>query len=380
MWSDSGSMVLAESASFVNDANGYDHDIKPSLPFLFENFVLGSTWLTYQQSTSSTFIATAAAVITGTIGVQVVNKGAMYVQTNAALARILCDFQNFGPIAVQQQGTLAVASGINWNSITVQSGSVLRIESPTYLSSPFYFDRSSSVVVSGQLNVAGGTLIMQGTYDAASSGSTVVTSGILDIRSEATIVDLGAPFSAEGGTANFNCRALSLSSMQMGRSDGTAAGIVVADGDITVLGNLNFFGGALQGRGTTLVQGDTSFTTDMTKSIQSHSINMLGSSASWAAGNIALSSDASLVVGSGVILSITTPAAMTDSTGDSQVINYGTIRQASSSAIYGATLYPSVINYGTGTVQPHDRHHYHYHHRLFIVNYENSRRRLLLVS
>jgi hypothetical protein len=63
-----------------------------------------------------------------------------------------------------------------------------------------------------------------------------------EIRVEATVIDLGAPFVAQGGTANFNCRTVTLSSMQIG-----AQGTVIADGQIVVLQTLAFDAGTLQG-------------------------------------------------------------------------------------------------------------------------------------
>ena len=61
------------------------------------------------------------------------------------------------------------------------------------------------------------------------------------------MIDLGAPFQAQGGSANFNCRTVTLSSMQLGTSGGEFSGTVIADGLITVLQNLNFYAGSLQG-------------------------------------------------------------------------------------------------------------------------------------
>ncbi len=66
------------------------------------------------------------------------------------------------------------------------------------------------------------------------------------------MIDLGAPFQAQGGSANFNCRTVTLSSMQLGTSGGEYSGTVIADGLITVLQNLNFYAGSLQGTGQAL--------------------------------------------------------------------------------------------------------------------------------
>jgi len=66
------------------------------------------------------------------------------------------------------------------------------------------------------------------------------------------VIDLGAPFQAQGGSANFNCRTVTLSSMQLGTSGGEYSGTVIADGLITVLQNLNFYAGSLQGTGQAL--------------------------------------------------------------------------------------------------------------------------------
>jgi hypothetical protein len=62
------------------------------------------------------------------------------------------------------------------------------------------------------------------------------------------VIDLGSPFQAQGGTANFNCRTVTLTSMQVGTSgDPPAAGKVIADGLINVLQGFNFYAGSLQG-------------------------------------------------------------------------------------------------------------------------------------
>jgi hypothetical protein len=62
---------------------------------------------------------------------------------------------------------------------------------------------------------------------------------------EATVIDLGAPFVAQGGTANFNCRTVVLSSMQIG--DSSNYGSIIADGQITILQSLDFYAGTIQG-------------------------------------------------------------------------------------------------------------------------------------
>lgn len=288
--------------------------------------------------------------MSGTVGVQVINKGLIAVRDTTTVSRILCDLQNYGSIVVQQ-GTLALSAGTNWNTTTVQSGAVLQVDAPANgNNASFFYDRSSTVVVAGKMFILGGKLIISGTYDAT-GGSTVVTSGMLDVRAEATVIDLGAPFAAQGGTANFNCRALSLTSMQMGLDDGSAAGTVIADGHITVLSTLAFNGGSLQGRGNTQVLGSATFATLMPKNIQSHKLQLSGAS-SWTGGSIALSNGASFVVEPSATFSIETFSTMTDSTGDSEVMNYGTIQQTSSSCSssgVGSTLSPRVRNYATST-------------------------------
>jgi hypothetical protein len=193
-------------------------------------------------------------------------------------------------------------------------------------------------------------------------------------RAEATVIDLGAPFQAQGGSANFNCRTVTLSSMQLGTSGGEFSGTVIADGLITVLQNLNFYAGSLQGtsqaptscfappplfllrsqllrctgRGRTQVLGSVVFSTLTGKAIDAHTLQLSGPSSSWTSGSIAMTSGASLIVDPASTLTITTDGSITGSTLTGQVINYGTISQVAG-AMSGASIGTSVVNYGTST-------------------------------
>jgi hypothetical protein len=188
------------------------------------------------------------------------------------------------------------------------------------------------------------------------------------------VIDLGAPFQAQGGTANFNCRTVTLSSMQLGTSGGEFSGTVIADGLITVLQNLNFYAGSLQGtsqaptscfappplfllrsqllrctgRGRTQVLGSVVFSTLTGKAIDAHTLQLSGPSSSWTSGPIAMSSGASLIVDPASALTITADGSITGSTLTGQVINYGTISQVAG-ALSGASIGTSVVNYGTST-------------------------------
>jgi hypothetical protein len=150
VWSGSGDINISSSASFINSATG--------------NFVFSST-----------------GSFKGPLGVQVVNRGTITTQGTSTVSAVLVDFQNYGSIVVAQ-GTLAVAAGTNWNNITVQTGSILRIDPPSNgVTASYFFDRASTVTVSGQLLVNSGSLIVLSTYDA-SKGSTTITAGMLDVR------------------------------------------------------------------------------------------------------------------------------------------------------------------------------------------------------
>jgi hypothetical protein len=190
------------------------------------------------------------------------------------------------------------------------------------------------------------------------------------------VIDLGAPFQAQGGSANFNCRTVTLSSMQLGTSGGEYSGTVIADGLITVLQNLNFYAGSLQGtgqaltsffaplslarslahndllrctgRGRTQVLGSVVFSTLTGKAIDAHTLQLSGPSSSWTSGSIAMTSGASLIVDPASTLTITTDGSITGSTLTGQVINYGTISQVAG-AMSGASIGTSVVNYGTST-------------------------------
>jgi hypothetical protein len=138
------------SASFINDVNG-------------------------------SFVFSAVGTVTGSLGVQMVNRGLITGQSASAQSRVLVDFQNYGSIVVAQ-GTLAVAAGTNWNTISVQSGAILSVDSPSNgVVASYFFDRSSKVTVAGQLLLNSGSLIVSSTYDA-SGGRTTVVSGTLDVR------------------------------------------------------------------------------------------------------------------------------------------------------------------------------------------------------
>jgi hypothetical protein len=148
-WTD-GNIVLMNSASFINDVSG-------------------------------SFVFSAVGTVTGSLGVQMVNRGLVTGQGASAQSRVLVDFQNYGSIVVAQ-GTLAVAAGTNWNTISVQSGGILSVDSPSNgVVASYFFDRSSKVTVAGQLLVNSGSLIVSSTYDA-SGGRTTVVSGTLDVR------------------------------------------------------------------------------------------------------------------------------------------------------------------------------------------------------